>query len=179
MALLLNQPKLIRQTIFKISNETKYQFDIDETTTLYELKKILCHAAHLKKGYFNVYHNDEDYTYNYDDQTILDLFPDEQTIYFTLLKTNYEEEDFSIKIDTYSPCEIHKDKFLIFYCFTCKKSICKICFEENHKDHNVKEKFDYLAPTKLIIDRIFSDSLIYHADENYDKTFSAFELKKD
>ena len=178
MALLLNQPKLIRQTIFEISKDIKYKFDLDETTTLYELKKILCNAAHLKKGAFNVYHNDEDYTYNYDDQTILDLFPEEQKIYFTVLKTNYEEEDFSIKIQTYSSCEIHEEKYLIFYCYTCKKSICINCFKESHKEHNVKEKFDYLAPTKLIVDRIFSDSLIYHADENYDKTFSAYELKK-
>ena len=175
-----NQPKLIRQAIFEVSKELNYTFDIDETTTFYELKKILCNAAHLRKGSFKVYHNDEDYTYNYDDQTILNLFPNDQEIYFTLLKTNNidEEEDFSIKIQTNFPCEIHEGKYLIFYCYTCKKSICKNCFDESHKDHNVKEKYDYLAPTQLLIDRIFSDSIKYYANENYDKTFSATELKE-
>ena len=175
-----NQPKFIRQAIFEVTKEQNYTFDIDESTTFYELKKILCNAAHLRKGTFKVYHNDEDYTYNYDDQTILNLFPNDQKIYFTLLKTNNldDEEDFSIKIQTNSPCEIHEGKYLIFYCYTCKKSICKNCFDESHKDHNVKEKYDYLAPTKLLIDRIFSDSIKYYANENYDKTFSATELKE-
>ena len=175
-----NQPKLIRQAIFEVTKGVNYTFDIDETTTFYELKKILCNAAHLKKGCFKVYHNDEDYTYNFDDHSILNLFPNEQRIYFTLLKTNNfdEEEDFSIKLQTNSPCEIHEGKYLIFYCYTCKKSICKNCFDENHQNHNVKEKYDYLAPTKLLVDRIFSDSIKYYANENYDKTFSASELKE-
>ena len=173
-------PKMIRQTIFETKKDNFYSFDVDETTTFHELKKILCNAAHLRKGSFRIYNNDKDFTYDYDSQKIKDIFPNEQKIYFTLfLIQNFkEEEDYSIKIDANSPCLIHEGKYLIFYCYTCKKSICKSCFDESHKNHNVKEKYDYLAPTKLLIDRIFSDSLQYYADEKYDKTFIASELKE-
>jgi hypothetical protein len=173
-------PKMIRQTIFEVTKDNLYSFDVDETTTFHELKKILCNAAHLRKGSFRIYYNDKDFTYDYDNQKIMDIFPNEQKIYFTLfLIQNFkEEEDYSIKIDANSPCSIHEGKYLIFYCYTCKKSICKNCFDESHKNHNVKEKYDYLAPTKLLIDRIFSDSLQFYADEKYDKTFVASELKE-
>ena len=173
-------PKLIRQAIFEVTKDNLYSFDVDETTTIHELKKILSNAAHLRKGSFRIYHNDKDFTYDYDNQKIKDIFPNDQKIYFRLfLIQNFkEEEDYTIKIDANSPCSIHEGKYLIFYCYTCKKSICKNCFDESHKTHDVKEKYDYLAPTKLLIDRIFSDSLNYYADEKYDKTFVASELKE-
>ena len=175
-----NTTKIIRQTIFEVSKDKYYTFDVDETTNFQELKKILCNAAHFRKNSFRIYHNGIDCTYNYEDQNLLTLFPEEQKIYFTLIKINdfEEEEDFSIKINSQLPCSLHQEKFLIFYCYTCKKSICKNCFDESHKNHNVKEKYDYLAPTKMLINKIFSNNTEYIADDKIDKTFFAYELKE-
>ena len=175
-----NKTNLIRQVIFEVQKDKYYKFDVDETTSFYELKKILCNAAHLRRGSFRIYKNEKDYTYDYDDNTLLNLFPNEQTILFTLIKVeNFpEEEEYIIKLDANSPCSIHDGKYLIFYCYNCKQSICKNCFDENHKNHYVKEKYDYLAPTQILINNIFSDSKQFYADENYDKTFMAFELKE-
>ena len=58
-----NIAKIIRQTIFEVSKDKYYTFDVDETTTIHELKKILCNAAHFRKGSFRIYHNEQDYTY--------------------------------------------------------------------------------------------------------------------
>ena len=175
-----NKTNLIRQVIFEVQKDKYYKFDVDETTSFYELKKILCNAAHLRRGSFRIYKNEKDYTYDYDDNTLLNLFPNEQTIYFTLIKVeNFpEEEEYIIKLDANSPCSIHDGKYLIFYCYNCKQSICKNCFDDNHKNHYVKEKYDYLAPTQILINNIFSDSKQFYANENYDKTFMAFELKE-
>ena len=177
---MLQKPKIIRQTIFQVRDGKEYTIDVDETTEIRELKKILSHAAHLRKNSFNIYHNNIDYTKNYDDNTLLQLFPNEQKIYFTLICSNNLEnleEDISIQIDIFLPCNEHPEKFQIFYCYDCHKSICKFCLDLKHKNHNVKEKNDYLAPTQLLVGKIFQDAYYYIADENYDQSKFALELQ--
>ena len=118
------EPKVIRQTIFQVQKEKEYTIDVDETTNIKELKKILAHAAHLRKNTFKIYHNDIDFTQNYNDKTIYELFPKEQKIYFTLVISDFEEEeeeDCLIEVNTNLPCKDHPGKFQIFYCYTCKQ----------------------------------------------------------
>ena len=174
------EPKVIRQTIFQIQKEKEYTIDVDETTNIKELKKILAHAAHLRKNSFKIYHNDIEFTQNFNDKTIYELFPKEQKIYFTLVISDFEEEeeeDCLIEVNTNLPCKDHPGKFQIFYCYTCKQSICKNCLDLNHKNHDVKEKYDYLAPTKLLIERIFKDAYQYIVEDSYDNCNSAIELE--
>ena len=174
------EPKVIRQTIFQVQKEKEYTIDVDETTNIKELKKILAHAAHLRKNSFKIYHNDIDFTQNYNDKTIYELFPKEQKIYFTLVISDFEEEeeeDCLIEVNTNLPCKDHPGKFQIFYCYTCKQSICKNCLDLNHKNHDVKEKYDYLAPTKLLIERIFKDAYQYIVEDSYDNCNTAIELE--
>ena len=87
------EPKVIRQTIFQVQKEKEYTIDVDETTNIKELKKILAHAAHLRKNSFKIYHNDIEFTQNFNDKTIYELFPKEQKIYFTLVISDFEEEE--------------------------------------------------------------------------------------
>ena len=68
-----NYPKLIGQAIFEITKGLNYIFDIDETTIFFELKKYYV-MQQSEKRCFKVYHNDEDYTYNFDEHSILNLF---------------------------------------------------------------------------------------------------------
>ena len=171
------QSKLIRNVIFHIQNDKQYSIQVDETTNMSELKKILLYAAHLNKNSFKIYHNDIDYTNNYNDETLFELFPNEETIFFTLIINDIQEEETLIKVNNNLTCMIHPEKFQVFYCFTCQKSICKNCLDLNHQGHNVKEKYDYLAPANFLINKIFHDSILFLADEKYDSTNLANDLK--
>ena len=175
---MISQTNFIRNTIFQIENGKQYSIEVDEITKMKELKKILSYAAHLIKNSFQIYHNDIDYTNNYDDQSLFELFPKEQTIFFNLIINDIQEEEISLKVNNNLTCMNHPEKFLVFYCFTCQKSICKICLDLNHQEHDIKEKYDYLAPSSFLINKIFHDSILLLVDEKYDSTNLANDLKK-
>ena len=173
---------MIRKIIFQ-NEEKKYSFELDETTTFYELKKIIKNAAHLPKNSFSLINNKTDYSKEeYDNKTIYDTFTKEKEIYFNILinvkENENEKEETILKINLNHPCEKHIDKFTIYYCLTCKKSICIKCINEEHKEHKIKEKADYLAPSKFLIKNLFSDSFKYFVDETYDKSSLIEKLKE-
>ena len=172
---------MIRKIIFQ-NEEKKYSFELDETTTFYELKKIIKNAAHLPKNSFSLINNKIDYSKEYDNKTIYDIFPKEKETYFNIIinekENENEKEETVLKIDLNNPCEKHIDKFTIYYCLTCKKSICIKCINEEHKEHKIKEKADYLAPSKFLIKNLFSDSFKYFVDETYDKSSLIEKLKE-
>ena len=153
---------MIHKIIFQ-NEDKKYSFDLDETTTFYEIKKIIKNAAHLPKNSFSLINNKIDYSKEYDNKTIYDIFPKEKETYFNIIinEKENEKEETVLKIDLNNPCEKHIDKFTIYYCLTCKKSICIKCIDEEHKEHKIKEKADYLAPSKFLIKNLFSDSFKY------------------
>ena len=86
---------------------------------------------------------------------ILELFPNEKQIYFTLIKLKLieEKEDAFLEI-FHRSCYQHPEKFQIFDCYTCDKPICKICWDSNHKDHDVKEKYYYLSHYNSFVKKI-------------------------
>lgn len=159
----------IIQTIFIVTKEKKYSFDVDSSTNFYELKRILSSAAHLIKNSFSIFHEGEDYTDNYDNNTLDEIFPGLKQIIFELNILNdqipnpNEEDHISVKLNINEPCEEHVGKFKMLYCFTCNKSICTDCVIL-HNEHNIKEKADYLMPAKFIMNKIFADSYLYKAD---------------
>jgi hypothetical protein len=173
---------MIHKIIFQ-NEDKKYSFDLDETTTFYEIKKIIKNAAHLPKNSFSLINNKTDYSKEeYDNKTIYDTFTKEKEIYFNILinikENENEKEETILKINLNHPCEKHIDKFTIYYCLTCKKSICIKCIDEEHKEHKIKEKADYLAPSKFLIKNLFSDSFKYFVDETYDKSSLIEKLKE-
>ena len=174
---MFQQSLLIRNIIFQTQNNKQYSIQVDETTNMKELKKILLYAAHLIKNSFKIYHNDIDYTNKFDDKCLIELFPNEQTIFFNLISNDIQDEETLITVNNNLTCINHPEKFEVFFCFTCQKSICKICLDLYHKEHNIKEKYDYLAPANFLIDKIFKDSILFLADEKYDSTKLANDLK--
>jgi hypothetical protein len=170
---------MIHKIIFQ-NEDKKYSFDLDETTTFYEIKKIIKNAAHLPKNSFSLINNKIDYSKEYDNKTIYDIFTKEKETYFNIIinEKENEKEETVLKIDLNNPCEKHIDKFTIYYCLTCKKSICIKCIDEEHKEHKIKEKADYLAPSKFLIKNLFSDSFKYFVDETYDKSLLIEKLKE-
>ena len=45
----------IRQTIFIINSQLSYQFDVNQTIQLHQLKKMIAAAARLRKNSFSLY----------------------------------------------------------------------------------------------------------------------------
>ena len=163
----------IRKIITTVDEEKSYSIDVDETTTFYEFKKILAAAAHLLKNCFRIYHQKQEYTNDYDDNTIQELFPNIDPIPLRIISNKdvyeYEDELISVRFNINVPCQIHVGKYKMLYCFSCNKSICMDCFNAEHKSHSVEEKADYLAPAQLLMNNIFSNSAIFRADSRLSK----------
>ena len=114
---------IIIQVIFKFDDGRLYNFDVDRTTTLYETKKILSNAAHILKNSFTLYHEGQEYSKQYDEQSLQLLFPTLKKIefYLKMLKTQEdpdenEYEQISVKYNIKQPCKEHMGKFLVLYC---------------------------------------------------------------
>ena len=167
--------KKIITTIVSENGEKSYSIDVDETTTFHEFKKILVGAAHLLKNCFQIFHGntDKEYTNDYDDMTIKEMFADLDPVPLRIISNNdlYEIEDelVSICFNINVPCKNHTGKYKMLYCFTCSQSICTDCLQKEHKNHRVEEKADYLAPAKLLMNRIFSNSSLFMADSRLSK----------
>ena len=163
----------IKKIITTIDNEKSYSIDVDETTTFYEFIKILAAAAHLLKNCFRIYHEQQEYTNDYDDNTIQEMFPDLDPIPLRIISNKdvyeFEDELISVRFNINVPCQIHIGKYKMLYCFTCNKSICMDCFNADHKGHSVEEKADYLAPAQLLMNNIFSNSALFRADSRLSK----------
>ena len=163
----------IKKIITIVDNDKTYSIDVDENTTFYEFKKILAAAAHLQKNSFRIYLEQQEYTNDYDDNTIQEMFPNLDPVPLHLFpnKDIYEFEDelISVRFNITVPCNFHIGKYKVLYCFTCNKSICMDCFNQNHKSHSVEEKADYLAPAQLLMNNIFSNSSLYKADSRLSK----------
>ena len=85
---------IIVQAIFKFEDGRLYNLDVDRTTTFYELKKILSNAAHILKNSFILFHEGQEFTKEYDGQTLHKIFPSLKKIEFYLkLKKTKDEID--------------------------------------------------------------------------------------
>jgi hypothetical protein len=146
---------------------------VDETICFREFKKILAGAAHLLKNGFRIYHEQQEYTNDYDDNTIQEMFPNLDPIPLRIISNKdvyeFEDELISVRFNINVPCQVHVGKFKMMYCFTCNKSICMDCLGEDHRNHQVVEKADYLAPAQLLMNSIFSNSALYRADSRLSK----------
>ena len=68
----------LKKIIITTEDNLIYTLDLDETTTFLEFKKIFACTAHLLKNCFRIYHAniDKEYTNDYDNMTIKEIFPD-------------------------------------------------------------------------------------------------------
>ena len=163
----------IKKIITTIDDDKSYSIDVDETICFREFKKILAGAAHLLKNGFRIYHEQQEYTNDYDDNTIQEMFPNLDPIPLRIISNKdvyeFEDELISVRFNINIPCQVHVGKFKMMYCFTCNKSICMDCLGEDHRNHQVVEKADYLAPAQLLMNSIFSNSALYRADSRLSK----------
>ncbi len=148
-----------RQALFVLyqnSNAKYYKFDVNQTITIKNLKKMIVAAANIGKNSFRLFHKGVEYTLE-DDSSLLELFPDLQLIEFdTQLTISHDEEfesNIELKLGKY--CDVHNFKYPYFYCYDCRKSICSICQNNEHKTHNYIEKYDYLQSSRNLVESIF------------------------
>ena len=171
----------IKKIITTLDNEKSYSIDVDESTTFYEFKKILASAAHLLKNCFRLYLGNQEYTNDYDDNTLQEMFPDLDPVPLRIIsdKDVYEFEDelISVRFNINIPCNEHIGKYKMLYCFSCNKSICTDCFSQNHRGHKIEEKADYLAPAHLLMNNIFSNSSLYKADSRLSKYMESITFR--
>ena len=151
-------PKIVK-AIFIVDKDRRYSFDVNQTIQIHYLKKIIIAAANLGHN-LRLFHEGQEYTDN-ESETLLDLFPDLDVIIFDLELSyeNIEELDDIIKLKlTDKYCPLHFSKYPYFYCHTCKKSICSECAKSGaHKNHDVKEKYDYLQSSQNLVKNIFGN----------------------
>ena len=155
-------------------SKKRYFIDVDETTTFYELKKILAAAAHLLKNSFQIYYEEKECTNDSDDKTIKEMFPDKNIVILHIISNKdiyqFEDELISVQFKINVPCDLHIGKYKMLYCFKCNKSICSECLSQDHRNHYlVEEKADYLAPAQILMNKIFSNFSIYKADSRLSK----------
>ena len=175
----LEQP-LIRKALFILPNERIYTLEFDNNIQMQELKLMIQKAAHLKRRNFHLFSNGEEYT-QYNTEIFGSLFPNQDLVIFTLELGKDDDNilENELILQTNSACNLHPDKFLLYYCFTCGNSICSDCFNiGTHKNHIIQDKCFYLLPSKYLVDKIFINwSQKPYEDFNISEDLSEFKKK--
>ena len=175
----LEQP-LIRKAQFILPNERIYTLEFDNNIQMQELKLMIQKAAHLKRRNFLLFSNGEEYT-QYNTEIFGSLFPNQDLVIFTLELGKDDDNilENELILQTNSACNLHPDKFLLYYCFTCGNSICSDCFNiGTHKNHIIQDKCFYLLPSKYLVDKIFINwSQKPYEDFNISEDLSEFKKK--
>ena len=149
----------IRKAKFIFPSGKTYTLDFDQNIQMMELKYMIQKAAHLRKNSFILTSEGSNYT-QYNEETFDSLFPDKQLVVFTLELLNPEEmpDETELLLQINVSCPDHNDKFLLFYCFDCNKSICSKCFTDGtHKGHKIQDKCFYLLPSKYLADKMLEN----------------------
>ena len=175
----LEQP-LIRKAQFILPNERIYTLEFDNNIQMQELKLMIQKAAHLKRRNFHLFSNGEEYI-QYNTEIFGSLFPNQDLVIFTLELGKDDDNilENELILQTNSACNLHPDKFLLYYCFTCGNSICSDCFNiGTHKNHIIQDKCFYLLPSKYLVDKIFINwSQKPYEDFNISEDLSEFKKK--
>ena len=175
----LEQP-LIRKAQFILPNERIYTLEFDNNIQMQELKLMIQKAAHLKRRNFHLFSNGEEYT-QYNTEIFGSLFPNQDLVIFTLELGKDDDNilENELILQTNSACNLHPDKFLLYYCFTCGNSICSDCFNiGTHKNHIIQDKCFYLLPSKYLVDKIFINwSQKPYEEFNISEDLSEFKKK--
>ena len=162
---------VIKKATFILPNSLKYTFDVNETTTMFDLKKVLTIAAHLGKNTFRIFGqaDNKDYT-ECDGDRLSFLFPTIPEVVF-IIKTFESKKGLtasSMKLPDDEFCNIHKYKYKTLYCFNCQESLCLECFgkQVEHSNHYVLEKYDYLASSDVLVKRAFESNMDFKKTAN-------------
>ncbi|MCQ2817363.1 MAG: hypothetical protein MJ252_08880 [archaeon] len=156
---MLDPSPILRKVTFRLSQGLQYTFDINDTTTVGDMKRLLVIAAHLIKRSFRIFavHDDKEYT-DYDEDRMKALFPNMTEVIFRVdideMSKGLAASEMQLPDNEF--CPRHKYKYMTFYCYDCKMSLCLDCLGEDnlHEKHRIIEKCDYLSSSKILVDRL-------------------------
>ena len=151
------EPNIVKAQ-FIFSPNRIYTLEFDQNITMHELKIMIQKAAHLSSKNFRLFSDGEEYSY-YEQETFESLFRGQKIVIFSLeAKLNELSDETELLLQMDYQCEVHIDKFLLYYCFTCGESVCCDCFTKGiHRGHQIQEKFFYLLPSKILVDKLFEN----------------------
>ncbi len=150
----------IRKVIFIVDKDRRYSFDVNQNITLKNLKKMIIAAANVGNIGLRIFQNGIEYT-QHENETLDYLFPNLKVVEFTLSFAYDTIDDcnelIKLRLNT-QYCPKHKAKYPYFYCFTCGKSICSSCvMSTEHSGHDIKEKYDYLQSSRILVEKLFQN----------------------
>ena len=153
----MSETSRIRQLVILIDNKV-YKFDVNSQISLKNLRKIVSAAANIGHKVFKFYQNNKEI--NAPDITTIDkLFPKDKIIEINVCSIKeIGPEPISINIKQGLSCKLHLYKFPYMYCYNCSISICSMCVQsEEHINHNIIDKHDYLQNSEILVTNIFQD----------------------
>ena len=170
------EPNIVKAQ-FILSTTRIYTLEFDQNIEMRELKIMIQVAAHLKKNNFRLFSEGEEYT-QCNEEKFDSIFPNQKLVVFTIQKGEgeaFDESELLLQIN--SPCQIHQEKFLLYFCFDCNCSICCDCFTiGSHKGHHIQDKCFYLLSTKFLVDKMF-ESWSRNPYDDYKISADLTELK--
>ena len=172
------EPNIVKAQ-FTVTPTRIYNLEFDQNISMSELKTMIQKAAHLRSKNFRLFSNGDEYTM-YNQESFESLFDNQKLVAFTLeIKIGEEYDETELTLQMNCPCSQHIDKFLLYYCFTCGKSICCDCFTIGiHKGHKIQDKCFYLLPSKFLVEKLFENwSQNPYEDYKYTEDKTLAELR--
>lgn len=170
------EPNIVKAQ-FIIKTTRIYNLEFDQNIEMRELKTMIQVAAHLKKKNFRLFSDGEEYT-QCNDEHFDSLFPNKKFVLFRIEPGEeevFDESELLLQIN--SPCPIHQEKFLLYFCYDCNCSICCDCFTLGlHKGHHIQDKCFYLLQTKFLVEKMF-ESWSRNPYDDYKISADLTELK--
>ena len=150
------EPNIVKAK-FILSPTRIYELEFDHNILMSELKLMIQKTAHLRSKNFRLISNGEEYS-KFNDETFESIFHEQKLVVFSLELNNEVLDETELLLQMNCTCQIHIEKFLLYYCFTCGQSICCDCFTEGiHKGHKIQDKCFYLLPSKFLVDKLFEN----------------------
>jgi hypothetical protein len=137
---------------------------------------MLSSASNINQNNLKFFLNNEEITTKFNEiSTLEENFP-ESNININISIENRKKKFLNNKINNNNLininlnkyCSFHYGKYSYFYCYNCKKSLCSECLKNNkHINHNLKEKYDYLEDSKILIEKIINKKIIFNNENNF------------
>ncbi len=147
------------QIVFKFNDKREYETEILSRLKIKNLKRILISMANLANRKFQLMQNGAEISDSQNDLKVEELFPNRNEVLFQVIEKDYKRpgDNDKVLVKQGPHCSEHNYKYVYFFCYTCNKSICSQCVKNNHYNHSILDKHDYLQNSQFLIDSLFND----------------------
>lgn len=145
--------------VFKFNDKREYETEILSKLKIKNLKRILISMANIANRKFQLVQNGSEITESQNECKVEELFPNKNEVLFQVIEKDFKkpEDNEKVLVKQGAHCSEHNYKYVYFFCYTCNKSICSQCVKNNHYDHSIIDKHDYLQNSEFLINSLFQD----------------------